>query len=273
MDCYYINLDAAISRRGQLEKNFSEYAREPWRLQRFPAVDTDQVRSCGTEGKLAASAMACFLSHRRLIEASLSDERPILVLEDDAAFGEGTCGAIDRSLEGSAGLEWDIAFTDVCIPFAHTMIDLIRLRHQWAATGQVTLLDLSTMAFGGSTAYLVNGRSKRKVFALLAAATRIDVPYDLYLRNLFREKRLAGFVFFPFITSLSEFSEVSQVQPNDAAATDLIWNTFRKLIWLNRSADRQQAALALIESRLCDEESRLFAPIFAAMTAQNYRPK
>ncbi len=273
MDCYYINLDAATSRRVRLEQNFSEHAREPWCLQRYPAVDTDQVKSSGIEGTLAPSAMACFLSHRRLIEANLTDERPILVLEDDAALGEDTCGTIDRFLEGSSDLEWDIAFTDVCIPFAHTMIDLIRLRRQWAATGQVTLLDLSKMAFGGSTAYIVNGRSKRKVAALLEAAARIDVPYDLYLRNMFREKRLAGFVFFPFITSLSELSEASQVQSNDAATTDLIWNTFRKLIWLNRSADRQQAALALIESQLCDDESRLFAPLFAAMTSQSYRPK
>jgi GR25 family glycosyltransferase involved in LPS biosynthesis len=273
MDCYYINLDAAASRRGRLEQNFSQHAREPWRLQRFPAVDTGQARSSNMDGTLAPSATACFLSHRQLINASLADERPMLVLEDDAAFGEGTCDTIDRFLQGNPGFEWDIAFTDVCIPFAHTMIDLIRLRRQWAATGQVSMLDLSKMAFGGSTAYLINGRSKRKVAALLSAAKRMDVPYDLYLRNLFREKRLAGFVFFPFITSLSEFSEVSQVQSNDAAATDLIWNTFRKLIWLNRTADRQQAALAHIESQLCDEESRLFAPLFAAMTAQHYRPK
>lgn len=273
MDCYYINLDGATSRRDRLEQNFSQQARERWSLHRFPAVDTDQVRSSHIEGTLAPSAMACFLSHRQLINASLADEQPILVLEDDAAFGEGTCDTIDRFLEGNPGLEWDIAFTDVCIPFAHTMIDLIRLRRQWTATGQLSLLDLSKMAFGGSTAYLINGRSKRKLAALLTAAKRLDIPYDLYLRNLFREKRLAGFVFFPFVTTMSEFSEVSQVQSNDAAATDLIWNTFRKLIWLNRTADRQLTALAHIESQLCDEESRLFAPIFAAMTAQNYRPK
>jgi GR25 family glycosyltransferase involved in LPS biosynthesis len=222
---------------------------------------------------LAPTATACFLSHRKLIEACLTDERPILVLEDDAVFGDGTCDTIDRFLQGDAGSGWDIAFTDVCIPFAHTMVDLIRLRRQWAATGQVSLLDLSTMAFGGSTAYLVNGRSKRKLAALLSAATRLDLPYDLYLRNLFRARRLTGFVFFPFITSVSELSEVSQVQSHDAAATDLVWNTFRKLIWLNRTAEQQKAALAHIESRLCDEESRLFAPLFAAMTAQTYRPK
>jgi hypothetical protein len=153
------------------------------------------------------------------------------------------------------------------------MVDLIRLRRECAATGRVSLLDLSKMAFGGSTAYLVNGRAKRKVAALLASATRLDVPYDLFLRQLFREKRLAGYVFFPFVTSLSEFAESSQVQSVDAAATDLIWNTFRKLVWLNRSVEEQRAALAQIESRLCDEESRLFAPIFAAMTSKNYRPK
>jgi GR25 family glycosyltransferase involved in LPS biosynthesis len=273
MDCRYINLEAATSRRDRLERNFSQHARAHWSLHRFAAVDAAEVRASGIEGRLAPPAMACFLSHRRLIEASLADERPIFVLEDDAAFGGGTCETIDRFLRDDSGLGWDIAFTDVSIPFAHTMIELIRLRRQWAATGQVTRLDLSRMAFGGSTAYLVNGRSKRKLAELLGAVKRIDVPYDLELRNLIRETRLAGFVFFPFITSLSELSEVSQVQPNDAAATDLIWNTFRQLIWLDRNVDRQQAALADIESRLCDEESRLFAPIFAAMTAQSYRSK
>lgn len=273
MDCYYINLDSATSRRSQLERNFSQYGRANWTLRRFAAVDSAQVQSSNVQGTLPPSAKGCFLSHRQLIEASLADERSILVLEDDVTFGEGTCETIDRFLHNHPGFEWDIAFTDVCIPHVHTMIDLIRLRRQWTASGQVSLLDLSKIVFGGSSAYLVNGRSKAKVAALLAAASRIDVPYDLYLRGLFREQRLAGYVFFPFVTSLSEFSELSQIQSSDAAATDLLWNTFRKLIWLNRDAGMQKGALAHIESRLCDDESRLFAPIFAAMTAQSYRAR
>lgn len=273
MDCHYINLDTATLRRARLEQNFAKHARAGWQLQRFAAVDTDQIRSKGIEGKQAPSARACFMSHRQLIEACLDEERTILVLEDDAALGEDTCETIDRFLEDNPSFDWDIAFTDVSIPFVHTMIDLIRLRRQCAASGQVSLLDLSKMAFGGSTAYLVNGRSMRKVASALSDAKRIDVPYDIYLRNMFRERRLAGYVFFPFVTSLSEFSEFSQVQSSSAVPTDLLWNTFRKLIWLNRAVEQQREVLALIESRLCDEESRLFAPIFAAMTAQNYRPK
>lgn len=273
MDCFYINLDSAKTRKIHLEQSFSEHKREHWNLRRFSAIDADCVQSNNVPGTLAPSAKACFLSHRQIIKSNLTDERPILLMEDDVALGRHTCEAVDNLLRNEKTLDWDVAFTDVCIPLLQTMVDLVRLRRQLAATGQIVLLDLVKMVFGGSAAYVVNGRSKRKLAAMLDATDSLSIPYDLFLRKLVYEKKLSAFVFFPFITSLSDFSEVSQIQTSAGSAADLLWNTFRKLIWMDRDLKRQETILGEITSRLCDEESRVFGPIFAAMASKEYQPK
>jgi len=58
------------------------------------------------------------------------------------------------------------------------------------------------MVFAGSTAYLVNAKSRQKIYDLLDAVQEIDIPYDLYLRHLVHSSALKGFSLFPFVTSL-----------------------------------------------------------------------
>jgi GR25 family glycosyltransferase involved in LPS biosynthesis len=273
MDCYYINLESAGARRRRLEENFSSCKAEHWALHRFPATDAHSVDARNFPGPLKPAEKACFLSHRKLLQSCLGDEKDILVMEDDTSFGRHSCVAIDQFLQYNYTAPWDIVYTDIIVPRVETMVELIHYRRQLSAAGRFTLLDLTNVMFAGTSAYIVNGKSKRKLAALLECSQGLHMPYDLHLRKLIQERKLAGFTFFPFITCVSECSEVSQVQATDELDTDRIWNSFRKLIWMDRDLEAQKPKLREIDSQLCDDESRLFGVLFSALTSRQFRRK
>ena len=271
MDCLYINLASAVQRKINLENNFHKNQRPGWTLSRIAAVDTEFVKSQNVAGGCSAPEKACFLSHKKAIGLNPDDRKSAFILEDDALFGAQSCAIIDDTLKKNRDLDWDILYTDVCIPTAATMLDLIKLRQTLAQTNRISLMDLSKMAFAGATAYIVNAKSKRKVFELLDAEAAINVPYDLVLRNLIFASSLKGFTLFPFVTSLSDLSESSQIQKTDAQVTALVWNTFRKMIWTERNLGDCRAALASIEASLGDDESKAFSVLFSAMASAKYK--
>ena len=209
-----------------------------------------------------------------MIGAHRDGPHPILVLEDDAAFGAHSCAAIDRLLaEQARNLDWDILFTDICVPSPQTMIELIRLRRRLSAASQTALLNLANVPFAGSTAYIVNGKAKARLCGLLDAPASLDLPYDLHLARLVGERSIAAFAVFPFLTSLSGFSETSSIQHDSGQDSDLVWNAFRKMMWLDRDLAAQRAMLAEIDTALGDEESRMFGLLLSAMTSEKYRDK
>ena len=96
MRCFYINLDAAAQRRDLLEKNFAQHRGNDWTLTRIAAVDADYVIANGIGGSSTSTEKACFLSHKKAIRESMTIDEPVLILEDDAVFGENTCKIIDQ---------------------------------------------------------------------------------------------------------------------------------------------------------------------------------
>lgn len=270
MKCIYINLDKAVARRAQLEENWAAHRGSGWELERFPAVDTRYVEENGVPGKLRPGEKGCFLSHCAAIAMHVGSTVPLLMLEDDAQLGPRTAAAIGHFLRTHEGYDWDIAFTDACIPLAPTMMDLLALR-QSLADGEVRVLDLADITFAGSTGYLVNPRSLGKLAELLGAYMELDLPYDLQLRSLVREKKLKALMLFPFVTSLSDESGASQIQEEGAA--DRIWNAFRKLVWLDRDLDKVRPAIRKIDEELCDEESRLLGVLLAGLMSKSYVQK
>ena len=273
MECVYINLDASAARRRNLEASFSTHRKDGWRLTRFPAISVDHLASNPVPGPLSAREKACFLSHRQVMADHSAGPAPVFILEDDATFGTQTCEAIDRFLRDNPQLDWDVLFTDICVPDVATMVNLIKVRHRLTSEHRVSLLNLNQMSFAGATAYLVNGRSKRKLSALLASATSLDLPYDLLLRQLIHQRQINGYCFFPFITSLSADSESSQIQDAGTQSTDLIWNTYRKMIWTDRDLAGLSHTLNDIDLKLCDDESRAFGILFAAMSSTRFALK
>jgi GR25 family glycosyltransferase involved in LPS biosynthesis len=270
MQCLYINLDSATERRERLERNFAMFRGDAWTLARFPAVAADYVEANAVAGALRPAEKACYLSHRNLIRSQLDRAGTLLVLEDDATFGRRSCETIGKFLAGAQHLCWDIVYTDVCVPSIHTMYDLIKLRYRHAADGEVYLLDLAELPFAGSTAYILNANSKRKIFELLSEQTVLDHPYDIYLKQLIHTKRIKGSVLFPFPTSVSDAENESQIQLKGDRRRGSIRDVFRRMIWMDRDLVAQKPGLDAIAAQLCDEEARLFGKLFAAMVSRDY---
>jgi GR25 family glycosyltransferase involved in LPS biosynthesis len=265
MDCFYINLDSATERRARLESNFNAVKKPNWTLARFAAIDTDYIKQNEIRGTTSPGEKGCFLSHKFLIGQNLDREGPILIVEDDAAFGYRTCTLIDAILKQNETLDWDILFTDVCITNLKKMIDLLQYRRDMTAKKiDIAFMELIKMGFAGSTAYIVNAKSKKKLYDLLAVADVIDLPYDLYLRHLIHSSKLNGYSLFPFVTSLSEFSEDSQIKSAATDRPDIAWNMFRKMVWVERNLAKCKTGLESVKNRLSDAEMSAFKPLFAA---------
>jgi GR25 family glycosyltransferase involved in LPS biosynthesis len=273
MRAFYINLDSQLDRRASIESSFAACRAPGWTLARFPAIHKDEVTRMGIPGTISPAEKACFLSHRTVMENSLRDTDPIFILEDDAVFSPSTFPVIDRFLATPSVGEWDILFTDMIVPRIETMAALVRLRRELIGRQEVKVLDISRTVFAGSTAYLINGRSKAKIYDMLARFTELNQPYDLVLRHYIHQSSLHGHVFFPFITGLGDCSASSQIQRAEVQMTELIWSTFRRMIWLERSLDKERDTLKQLQSALDPQDCAAFGLLFSAMVSSNYQSK
>lgn len=134
------------------------------------------------------------------------------------------------------------------------------------------VINLNELPFFGSTAYIVCAKSAQKIYNLLNDETVLDAPYDLFLRKLVYEKRLNAGVIFPFATSVSDDSELSDIQLPGTQKTDLVWNLFRKIVWASGNFINYNALLEEIDNTN-DRESRAFGIIWAAMVDPKFVPK
>lgn len=183
MECHYINLDNATDRRAALEANFTQCARQGWTLNRFSAINDATAEKNQVPGKRSWREKACFLSHKSVIEAQADDGRHFMVMEDDAQLGMSSLDIIEGVLAENRNAEWDLLFTDISPQQMETMMLLALNRQQLIDKRMVVPLDLARISFTGADSYLVNGRSRRKLLAYLAAGIPVDTEYDVYLNR------------------------------------------------------------------------------------------
>jgi GR25 family glycosyltransferase involved in LPS biosynthesis len=268
MDCCYINLDSQKERREQIETDFAAKIGPPWTLQRFSARTPKDVASRAIDGGISSTEKACFLSHLDLISQDADRGETVFVVEDDTAFGSKTKICIDVWLQKLSRTPWDILYSDVTIADVPTMAQLFRIKRELAKSNSLTLIDLSLIPFAGAMGYIVNGSSRRKVAAALSEFQRLDQPFDLCLRELVHRKKLTAIALFPFVTSSSRHSRNSQIQITGAAITELLLDTYRRLVWQESSAEDYVDALAELHTALCDQELDAFGKLVAAMTSE-----
>ena len=149
------------------------------------------------------------------------------------------------------------------------MVDTLRFRRELTAKKiEITFMNLTKINFVGSTAYLVNPKSKQKLYDLLDAADELNIPYDLYLRGLAHISALKVFALFPFVTSLSEFSEMSQIKLSGLNRGQLAWNMFRKMIWMERNLADCKSGLEFLKSKLTDKDMVEFKSLLSSPDAE-----
>jgi len=254
----YINLDSAAERRAALERNFAACNAHGWTLTRFAAVDKGSLppEAARLDG-LGPGERACFLSHLAAIEAHGDGSDDLMLVEDDALFGKGSQRAILRAIDMLPRDRWDVLLTDICITDVEDMLNLFRRKRRRPADMQ--LMNLTKIAFAGSTAYVLNKDRIAATRRTLADPGAEALPYDLHVRRLVRAGSLAAWVIFPFVTSLSAWSDASQVQREATQGTELLWNAFRKLIWIEPEHAEVQRCLDLIPPDLFDDREATLA--------------
>jgi GR25 family glycosyltransferase involved in LPS biosynthesis len=267
MNIYYINLDSAEERRNAIEENLAAYSNGA-RYERISAIDADYVERNEIKGKIRAGEKGCFLSHIKAIEKSLESDEPSLILEDDAVLGAGTVGILNNMLPTID--EVDLLFTDLCVPNATSMLQLFMLRRDMG-DNSVGVFPTGQISFAASSAYVLpNTEAKKKTLDLLKAYDSLDSPYDLALRILITANRLKSSFLFPFLTSLSSLATSSQLRLTDESVNNVIYNTFRKLMFKEseRFYPDLLADLNSIPADFYDREAIIFGELWKLVLAK-----
>jgi GR25 family glycosyltransferase involved in LPS biosynthesis len=272
MDCYYINLACETEKRLLLEKNFEQHNTLNWSLQRFEALDKIFVVDNKVQGQLSEGAKGCFLSHRELINQKVDSASHLFIVEDDIVFCSKTQNILQKIIE-TPDFEWDLLYTDICVPNVSAMIDLFHLKQECLKTDQLRILDLAEMNFASTAAYIVNKKSTRKVATILNAMQHLDTPIDLTYRALVHSGQLKAYVAFPFLTSLSSRSEDSNIQIEAHAYTEAVWHGFRKLIWMDGNVEDIQNNLRQIEAGTFSAEAKALSMLLGGTLSKNYSVK
>jgi GR25 family glycosyltransferase involved in LPS biosynthesis len=264
MHVIYINLDQAIERRRHTEENFACYAKG-WTLHRQPAFDKAGSDPAKYGDKISKGLIALAISHVAAVEKSLSLPGPVMIAEDDILFGPSSQAAINKALADLGNEEWDLLFTDVCVPSPITMLDLLLKKKKLAAS---SLIDLGNMVFAGTTGLIINERSKEKYLGLLKAGDLFSLPIDILIRKHAHKGSLRVFSIFPFATSLSKYAEDSAIQGADTEITNLLWNCFRKAIWIDGNAEQAAETLARVPSSFYDPDTLVVCQVIAGLLSK-----
>lgn len=262
MHVYYINVAAQADRRAALEAELTQLP-PGWSISRVEAVTPATLDPTRVVADLQPGENACCQSHRRAMDLAAAAGGHALVLEDDVQLSPRSAGLIEGAVNSLPATAWDLLFTDVAIPDPEPMLQLFLLRRRAVAEGRMHLLNLAGLPFCGSTAYVINAASLERVTAVVDA-NRHGLPYDLLLRQAIFDGELAGRLVFPFPTTVSAAADASQIQAASAQATDLLWNAYRRLMWIGQNPARVEATLAALPATTGDAESQLMGRILAA---------
>lgn len=273
MNCFYINLEKDKEKRKNIEALFGQYAPKGWQLIRFNAIDKEYVEKNNILGTISSGAKGCYLSHLALISKNIDTDKPLFVIEDDVIFSKSTFIAIEKIISSvDTNLNWDIIHTDICVPSPGAMIDFY-IHKKKMNSDQLTLVDLSDKTYASTTGYIVNPKSLKKLEKLLAEPIHFNLPIDIYLRTLTHSRLLRSFVVFPFITSLSNKSTNSNIQIDEHAYTELIWHTFRKMIWIEPNAREISECIDKIKKSELQSDASILLDIVSGFFREKYIEK
>lgn len=271
----YINLKRASARRAALETQVRALPPGQWELQRFEAIDVHSELCRLAPGRITEREKGCFLSHKTLLTQMLhsNGDLPFMVWEDDVLVSPSAHGAVEGFLAQAAPSTWDILYTDLIVPDLGSMLELLSRRRKLRPRQAVEVLDLRDRSFAGASAYLVNPRSLKKVVALLDGVVLLNEPVDLQLRRFIHEGALSAGALFPFVTTVSDASLQSQIQPEADTGTDLAWTLFRRLMWIDCHAESLYPMCSQLSSLHPDPESSVMGVITAALVSPYFKPK
>jgi GR25 family glycosyltransferase involved in LPS biosynthesis len=200
---FYINLDRDAERRDLLEQRLEQEG-FAGKYTRFPAVDGKRI-TYGPDAVPGWAALGCLLSHLSVLKSQLGSDHHLHIIEDDALLHRDLGRAFEAFISHEQEQEWDILMTDIFLP---PDVYLFKYLHQAynesVRTGSLSFHDIGNWEFAGANSYFVNKNSIQKVLQLVEHGFKIEVPYDIRLKNLAKEHMLKVYLCFPFLSTLSE---------------------------------------------------------------------
>ena len=273
MKYLYINLDGAPDRRAFVEGNFAACSHREPAIERVSAIDIATVEANGVPGNNRPGEKACYLSHLKALRRSLDHDENVLIAEDDVLFAPGSTPTIEGVPPAFEGQDWDLVFTDICVPRPRAMVHVFGLVKQARLKGELYYLPLKgDFFFAGATSYIVNRHSKRKLLDLMEQQP-LDRPYDLGVRDQIATGKLTAYVILPFATSLSKHGDSSQIQADSFAPTEFAWNSFRRLMWQGRDLPALLTDARKIDADFHDDEAEVFSTILKAGLSDGFGQK
>lgn len=222
---HYINLADSLSRREAIERQLQRLqVRERYR--RFEAIRGESVAS-RVETTLSAGQLGCWLSHLAIWRQAQAAAEHVHVLEDDVALTPLLSQVLEQmQLDDTS---WDLLFTDVYFhppPTPEQFVQLCQARTAFLERQKISLIDLRSLAFTGTTSYLVNRNSLERLESLLAGGWRRNQTIDVAIQEHVRRGELRARLVFPFLSTLHPEHETSTAGMQGPATPAL--NAFRQ---------------------------------------------
>jgi GR25 family glycosyltransferase involved in LPS biosynthesis len=205
----------------------------------------------------------------------LGADGPALVVEDDALFGPSLFRLAPQLQALLANPALDLVYTDLCMADVHAMVDQFLMHRALVQRRELTSIELRNRPFAGATAYFVLPHAKGKLLALLGELPALDLPYDMQLRQWINEGKLNAVAVFPYLTTVSEQADRSQLQPQMEEVSDIAWNALRRLVWIDAAQfpGDPLERLSRIEQRIADDATRRFTRVLDVVLSPGYKPK
>jgi GR25 family glycosyltransferase involved in LPS biosynthesis len=208
---FYINLDRSLQRKEEIVSQLRELQLLS-HYSRFPAADGNVLKV--KKSPLRTGEIGCFTSHYLLLEKNLNQASHLHVIEDDVVLSRAT-NPILQSLLNSGSLDnFDIVFTDTCVPFDLFIIreykSLFDSSIEKDESGRIlsvkkyTIINLKELYVAATSSFLIHKNSIAKLYTILQREMRRGPlkPVDFFIRDKIREGVIRAACIFPFITSI-----------------------------------------------------------------------
>ena len=243
---YYINLGNCIERNNKMKQQLLESGIAE-QYQRFEAI-SGQGRPEHAQTKLTPGHLGCWLSHQELWAEAEKTNSHLHIMEDDAIIGNLLSTTL-KSIE-LEDTSWDLLFTDAYFhpsPSPEQFERLRRLKQDFYNNRKIALVDLKNISFTGTSSYLINHRSARKLIDLINGKWNSNLTIDVYLQKLVSQGRIKAYVTIPFLSAIGPENIASTTGSQGPALPAL--NAFRES-WYYDSAP--QEIYARIKPCKCD---------------------
>jgi GR25 family glycosyltransferase involved in LPS biosynthesis len=279
---FYINLDRSTQRKEEIVTQLKQLQLLS-QYSRFPAADGNVLNL--ERSSILSSEIGCFTSHYLLLEKNLNQTSHLHVIEDDVLLSWATNPALQMLINSNIINNFDIIFTDTCLPF-----DLATIKEYKTffdsnvvkdAAGRIisveeyTLIDLKEQYIAATSSFLVHKNAIAKLYSILQQEMKSGLrkPIDLFIRDNIHSGLIRAACIFPFITSIrldhlvtSTMSERSGYHPSLLAFSLLRHSFFVECDW----AKCNQLIVNHLIPNKQDLQESLLASLFSFVLSSRY---